>query len=194
MAELERRAKRDTTRDAPIETALDWVCNYVESGETLRALAKELDVTSGTLRLALERRFGRAEVKTRIAAARIEGGHSMNDKAIERSQNISDKEDAAGARVEVGAYQFTAKTWNREQYGDRQTNAVQVNLGLPALHLDALRRRAAADRAALPVLPAEVISITDGESSVPPADAPAGVFPSAPESPIRADTLVRDET
>jgi hypothetical protein len=150
-------------------------------------------VTSGTLRRALELKFGAPEVKARFAAARLEGGHSMNDRAIERSQNVEDKDDAAGARVEVSAYQFTAKTWNREQYGDRAPQqGVQVTVSLGSMHLDALRRRAAADRA-LEALPAEVISITDGDASTPDDSHPARAFLKAGETENRADTPVRDE-
>jgi hypothetical protein len=155
----------------------------------MRSLAQDLGVTTATIRRALAARYTEPVVKARLAAARIEGGHAMSDRAIERAQNITDKDDAAAARVEVGAFQWTAERWNRDQYGQRPQTAVQVNMGLGALHLEALRRRAAADRA-LEALPAEVISITDGDASAPElADTPARSL----EAGNRADTLVSDE-
>ena len=51
--------------------------------------------------------------------------------------------DPARDKLRIQARQWLAARWDRHQYGDRQDTGVTINV--QSLHLDALRRRPAAD-------------------------------------------------
>lgn len=147
----------DLPLDPPF-TVLDYVAARVAGGETLAELARRAgaslgwDVSRPSLHYALKREYG-AELLTRIDAARAEGADALADRSLEVAQEpVLDSASAARQRNEIGALQWLAEGYNRQRYGSAKA-AVNVNVAVGALHLDALRARARTvpERHTLPV-------------------------------------------
>lgn len=154
VAELEKRASADGV------TPIDYVCERVASGDTLRTIARDIGVnigrpefSAGTLSSWVNQDAGR---KQQIAAARA----LYADMAVEEGQEILDelagtevtKEEIQLAKARADYRQWLASKWNRTQYG-ADTASVNVQVNAPLLHLDALRQRALPVRASVVIAP-----------------------------------------
>lgn len=141
-AEMERRAaKAELT---PLEYALEWV----ESGKTLVQLTDAINktlqqgedyVTRSMVSRYLNGLPGGTEA---LAGARKEGAHGMAEGALtiidrpaDSREEIAANKNAAELRLKLAGF------WNKGEYQDTKNN-VNVQVNLPAMHLDALRQRA----------------------------------------------------
>jgi hypothetical protein len=150
IAELERRTRaRFDENEGEGRTILDYVVDWIESGGTLIALAKELEAK---LRIPIERAvipnllrnmFGDTESDTRLANARTRASHVLAEESVTLLDEPADNMvDVTRARDRSKSRQWLASTWNRDTYGSTKGNNVTISIG--SLHLDALRARQAA--------------------------------------------------
>lgn len=125
-------------------TAMDFIIEWAEQGKTLTALAEKLTQLVG---YSVHRSFilkvmrdEHDDFDERLATARTtEAAHSLVDEA----QDIIDapavtREQLQRAKQRADFRQWRAKTLAPNDYGDRKT--VDVNINLPAAHLAALRK------------------------------------------------------
>lgn len=151
--ELEKRTKaafEPEVGDEVQPTTLDFVCYWIESGRTMKALAKELedclpfDVDYGFLMRHLYKIYGDSTVDQRIDAARTKSADVYAEESLditdERAQTPMDvNRNASRAR----SRQWLAEKWNAGKYGQK---AVTVQVSIGELHLNALRQVAAEKR------------------------------------------------
>lgn len=152
-AVLEDFARRAQEREIG-QTALDYVCDQIASGETFRAICKTAKpaLTEDTIRQTMIDEYGKDVFYRRLTEARQRGASSLADKTVEVAEGIDGKDAAAGARVEVHTLQWLAGKWDRETYGDSKQQAPQVHLNFGSLLLQAHR---AIEAGQVPALPAE---------------------------------------
>ncbi len=139
-ATLTTLAKRDLGNDA---TSTDWVVSKIESGVTVTALAKALEVemgescSRGWVSSVLNRLS--PDAKTRIQEARKEAAGVLIDEALSiTDEPVGSTADVQRNRMRADTRMKIAGWWDRESYGDSKAVSVELNFG--ALHLDALRR------------------------------------------------------
>ncbi len=117
----------------------DVIFDRIADGDYLTEVAAEWDVSSQLLRkwikLSPERLKAYEAAKTASADALVEDAGRILDKASTVSSQHIQK-----ARAQSGFKTWLAGKRDREQYGDEQA-AVNLNLNLNSLHLDALRAR-----------------------------------------------------
>lgn len=145
IAELHRRAVEEYGKGG---TPDDFLRDYVSNGGTLSTLATEL---SDHLRMKVSRvmlsTYASASParKAAMTEARKEGAGAMVDKALamlddagndDNRELLNANKARADVRLKVAAF------WDRSTYGQNQ-GAVNVQVNLGAMHLDALRARAA---------------------------------------------------
>lgn len=144
VAELERRAAAASTEDEPL-TAIDYVCQRTAGGDTLREIARDIgqvighpDFQSGTLSSWIN---SSPDWRAKIALARSVSADILAEDAGEILDDADEDRDAiAKAKARADYRMWLASKRNRAVYGaDTAQVAVQVNL--PDLHIDAMRRR-----------------------------------------------------
>lgn len=136
VTELTRLAK------AADVTPLEYVCDRVSGGETIRAIHTEIchsvkkNMSDSVMRRWIARQTGGPEALKR---ARKEWSHSKVEETIEILENADEtRESIAKAKAQVDQINFIAGAYNREEFGPPSA-AVNVQVNLPAQHLDALR-------------------------------------------------------
>ena len=112
---------------------VEVIAERVASGETLAAIADELGCRRENLVRWLYSDEDRA---TLIREARARAADALVEQTIAIADTASPAE-AQLARLRIDTRQWIASRWNRAEYGQDKTPAVQINLG--SLHLDALR-------------------------------------------------------
>jgi hypothetical protein len=142
---LQRRAIETLSEDethAP--SMLDYVCDCVESGQTLKELALDLtteleqEVTYARLMAVLRAEHGDDAAETRLEASRKRASHWMAEDAVSLVDAPADTNvDVSRAASRARTRQWLAERWNRQGYG--QQSGVSVNVTVGSLHLDALR-------------------------------------------------------
>jgi len=180
---LEARAKAELEEGG---TLLDYVCGWLESGETLSSLtdelATELDLTISRNLLPnyLRAKYGE-DGQARLAHARSIGATSMVEDArdIIDGADASSRENLQHAQMRANIRTWTAERFNREQFGQPKQGSVTINVG--HLHLDALRQRASL--ATQPRAIVGSVEVTQGSAS----DIAAGI---APEPDFVIDSAV----
>lgn len=174
ITELERLTREwdEEGTATPLDFAIDWI----ESGNTLSQLARQMNKTLG---LKPPREISRSmlgryletiapDAEEQMRAARRRGAHGLIDQSIDIADDANDKDSAAAARVQVGVRQWTAERWNKDELGGQQKGMqVQVNIG--ALHHAALvaREKAGEESAALPDVAARASHQSDAKSLAP---------------------------
>lgn len=110
------------------------ICRRIADGETLADVARDYN----TSRSVIQQWFARdPERREALRRARVLAASAFADQAI----TIADTADAQNvqvAKLRIETRRWLASRMDPEQYGERPTTAVQVNIG--ALHLDSLRK------------------------------------------------------
>jgi hypothetical protein len=127
-------------------TVLDYVVDWIESGNTLTQLADEV---SKEMNFDISRALLTNYVvsldpngKRRLERARHEGAHGNVDQAIKILDNASpDKEQLIKAKQRADVRLWTAERWNKRDLG--RAPDVQITVNNNTLHLDAMRMRQA---------------------------------------------------
>lgn len=128
----------------PTQTALDYVCCWIEGGQTINDLADELSKSLGYtihrewIGIGLRKQFGEDEATARLANARAHASHTLAEAAIGLSDAPAETSvDVARNGLRARSRQWTAERWNRAQYGNQQQT--NVSISLHSLHLTALQ-------------------------------------------------------
>ena len=125
-------------------TSLDYVCQWLEHGPTLKALAGEitsklhLDVSPALLQRALAARFGEDETERAIDRARSRASHLYAEDAL----SIVDEPADTNVEVSRAASRARARQWLAEKYNPRaygSSKDVSVSISIGSLHLAALQ-------------------------------------------------------
>jgi hypothetical protein len=142
-AKLAEIAKREM---GPGATGLDWTVQQVADGVTIGKIAELLAEEMGE---SVSRSFFSwhinnvtTDAKERIKAARKEATHVWAEQAL----NIAERPATTTADVQQARLQIETRRWltavfNRQEFSEKQQHEVTLDLG--ALHLAALRARAA---------------------------------------------------
>jgi len=133
----------------------EYLKEFLLSGGTLAALAKELDISRGFLHNVITKHehYGKVvdQVRAEAADAHAEAGFAIiQELASKRKKEREEAEpgskaadisnvDVSIAKTKIEQHKFIAAAWNQQRYnnGGAQTN-ISVNLG--DMHLDALRK------------------------------------------------------
>lgn len=125
----------------------------VADGETLQEIANSLGIERCVLSTLANKGPNRQrmiEARTRAATVLVEDARDIADRAT--------PEDVQVARLRVDVRTWTAKTWDRQQYGDKPTPQVVVDLR--EMHLAAARAHQAqlqAQKATRALMPPEPV-------------------------------------
>ena len=146
-AELEKRALAQCEKDA---TTLDYICEWIEQGQTIADLIRSVDKSlifaypnqscQASLYSYLRRTYGE-DVQLRFEKARQRGSFAFVEKAIEIIDDASTetREDLNKAKMRADVRITVAERFNRDKLGAARSPNVVINV--QALHLDALRAR-----------------------------------------------------
>lgn len=110
------------------------ICERIADGETMTDIAREYGIGRSVMQDWFKRDPARREALRR---ARETAASALADQAL----TIADTTDAQNvqvAKLRIETRRWLASRMDPEQYGERPTTAVQVNIG--ALHLDSLRK------------------------------------------------------
>lgn len=127
----QRREMIVAVNDAGGEDAL---IARIESGETIADLARGFGVSRSALSNWLNRT---PEGKQRIARARETASHALAEETLRIADGATNSDDRA-KRLAISARQWLASKWNRPEYGESPTVALQLNVG--ELFLEALKQ------------------------------------------------------
>lgn len=122
---------------------IEWICAQIESGKTVGQLADFFGAKMGEScsRSWFSYIINRDPAhKARIAAARKEAAHVILDEALEIADRQAENESSASvqrAMLQADTRVRLAALWNKEAFG---TQPAQVQVGIGALYLDALRQ------------------------------------------------------
>ena len=128
-------------------TPLDYVCERLASGDYLADISREieeataLEIPQHALRRWLIDEFGKEGVMQRFLEAREDAADAYVAKAwhiLDSAPEVREALDKAKAKADFLKWQ--ASMANKAQYGSAPA-AVNVNVNLASLHLDALRQR-----------------------------------------------------
>jgi hypothetical protein len=125
-------------------SSLDYVCEWVESGNTLKELAASLstelehEVTYARLMAVLREQHGAQACDAALESSRRRASHSLAETAMELVDAPADSNvDVSRAASRARTRQWMAERYNPQQYG--QSKGVSVTVTVGSLHLDALR-------------------------------------------------------
>ena len=167
--ELALRTRR-TFEDDPQATSLDYVCHWIENGQTAKALATDItvslrsypvpfDVDYALLMRHLRHEYGDEGdngVTARVEQARSRASHCLAEESLDIVDAPAETQtEVSRAASRARSRQWLAQAWNQRSYG--QQKGVSVSLSIGSLHLDALKARpqqAIARVTGLPALPA----------------------------------------
>jgi hypothetical protein len=137
VAEMARRAEEADT------TPLDYACDWVASGGTLRGLADDiasqvqLDITRNMVSVYLR---NQPDGLARLEEARREGAGGLVEEGLDiLDAEVESREDAMRNKNRADYRARIAGFWNPSEYGERGKGGTTVNLNLGQLHLTALR-------------------------------------------------------
>jgi hypothetical protein len=171
--ELERRTRDsfEPVEGEPPMRSLDYVCLWIENGQTMKELAAELtrslkfEVTYGQLRRFLDKTWGETECESKLSISRARASHSMAESAlaiVDEPQDTNVGVSRASSRAK--SRQWLAERYNRAAYGNDKSASVHISIG--SLHLDALRSTVIPHPAlvsvvtTMPTLPSEQLEIS----------------------------------
>lgn len=146
-SELARRTSQTfmvEADDEAIATTLDYVCMWLENGQTLKALAAELqaklhlEVSPGLLQRTLDRQYGQDNVAAALSSARVRASHNYAEQAIELVDAPAETQvEVSRAASRARSRQWLAERYNPREYGGKQEATVTINIG--SMHLAALQ-------------------------------------------------------
>ena len=150
-------------------TSLNYVADWIESGNTIKELAAELsrqlahEVTYARIMATLREQHGATATEDALDASRARASHSLAETAMELVDAPADSNvDVSRAASRARTRQWMAERYNPAKYGMQKGVSVSVSIGL--LHLDALRAQPAR-ATAIVTGSSEQRAITDGGSS-----------------------------
>jgi hypothetical protein len=152
----------------PGAESIEWLCAQIESGKTVGQLADffAAKMGEGCSRSWFSYVINRDPAhKARIAAARKEAAHAILDEALEIADRQVENESSASvqrARLQADTRVRLAALWNKEVYGTQQA---QVQVGIGALYLDALRQCAVIPARTRPTLESGEVDYEVGSDS-----------------------------
>ncbi len=143
---LERRSIEALSTEDDIDAPgmLAYVCDWIESGNTVKELAAELtveldhEVTYARVMAVLRAEDGAEAVEERLSASRVRASHSLAETAMA----IVDEQHDTNVEVSRAASRARTRQWMAERYNQREFGSqkgVSVSLTVGSLHLDALR-------------------------------------------------------
>jgi hypothetical protein len=169
MLELSRRMLETFGADDDNEvqpTTLDYVCNWLENGKTLKSLASELDaklhaeVSPAMLQRVLERKHGEDIVVQGFDAARTRASHQYAEDALAIVDAPADTQvEVSRAASRARSRQWLAEKYNARQFGSSKDVQVAINIG--SLHLAALQAGKPLSQVLLPSIHASSIALVD---------------------------------
>jgi hypothetical protein len=146
-SELAKRTRDTFGEDDEAEvqpTALDYVCQWLENGQTLKALAAEVtsklhvEVSPALLQRALGARYSQDITERAIDAARSRASHQYAEDALSIVDQPADTQvEVSRAASRARARQWLAEKYNPRAYGSSKDVTVAINIG--TLHLAALQ-------------------------------------------------------
>ena len=137
----------------------EFLREWILEGNSIRSLAKQMDMHSGTLRNLI---LSDAELTAAIDSARRDSADAHFEEAFELLNEVSERRqreifealdenstrdasegnvsqvDIGLAKMLVGQRNLAASNWNPERYGGK--NQQQININIGDFHLDALRK------------------------------------------------------
>ncbi len=147
LAELERRAHIASQEAGEAITPLQYVCEWVAGGQTMRELIDDMNVTEPNLELNSYSGIlgswvnGTKEGKSMMLEARATAAHALAESGMGIIDDADEDRDAiAKAKARSDYRKWLASCWNAPQYGQQQQQ-VQVNVNLAQLHIEAMRKR-----------------------------------------------------
>lgn len=160
LIELDRRAQeyRNEHELGAEFTSLDYVCEWVAGGATMRDLIRDMnttaelgmDVGSGLLSSWVN---SSKEGKVKMAEARAIASHILAEDGMDILDEADEDRDAlTKAKARSDYRRWLASVWNPKQYGNQQPQ-LAVNVNLAQLHIEAMRKREIPTVASVPVLP-----------------------------------------
>ncbi len=142
--ELDKRAREASEDDLAPMSSLEYACAWISSGQTMKALAKDLtdslteEVTYARLMALLNAQHGPDVVEASVDLARVRASHVLAEESMELVDAYADTTlDVNRAVARSKSRQWLAQAWNSAKYG--QQKGVSVNVTVGSLHLDALR-------------------------------------------------------
>ena len=137
----------------------EFLREWILEGNSIRSLAKQMDMHSGTLRNLI---LSDAELTAAVDSARRDAADAHFEEAFELLNEVSERRqreifealdenstrdasegnvsqvDIGLAKMLVGQRNLAASNWNPERYGGK--NQQQININIGDFHLDALRK------------------------------------------------------
>ena len=137
----------------------EFLREWILEGNSIRSLAKQMDMHSGTLRNLI---LSDAELTAAVDSARRDAADAHFEASFELLNEVSERRqreifealdenstrDASEANVSqvdlglakmlVGQHNLAAQSYNQERYGSK--NQQQININIGDFHLDALRK------------------------------------------------------
>lgn len=169
---LEARAAEcfevDVINGDEVRGTLDYVADWVESGNTIKELSAELaeelghEVTYARVMAVLRQRHGEDRVDARLDASRARASHSLAETAMELVDAPADTNvEVSRAASRARTRQWMAERYNPQKFG--QSKGVSVSVSIGSLHLDALR--AVPSRPVAIVTGASVAALSSGDGN-----------------------------
>lgn len=126
-------------------TTLDYVADWIESGNTLKELAGTLttelghEVTYARIMATLREQHGAELTDRTLETSRTRASHSLAETALELVDAPADSNvDVSRAASRARTRQWMAERYNPSKYG--QAKGVSVSVTVGSLHLDALKQ------------------------------------------------------
>lgn len=158
LKELERRAHIASEDQGETITPLQYVCEWVAAGQPMADLIRDMNVTEPNLKLDSAGILSSwvnstKEGKVMISEARAVAAHALAEQGMDILDDSDEDRDAIAKNKARSDYRkWLASVWNRPQYG-QEAQQVQVNVNLPMLHIEAMRKREMPVIKAQPILP-----------------------------------------
>jgi hypothetical protein len=126
-------------------SSLDYVCHWMESGKTAKALAADLskhlpfECDYAMLMRYLRNQYGDEKTDQALDAVRARASHSLAEDALDLIDKADGDSSSAvsKAAAQARSRQWMAEKYNPSRFGQKQTTNVSISIG--GLHLDALR-------------------------------------------------------
>jgi hypothetical protein len=131
------------------------VADGVTIGKIAEYLAQEMNESVSRSFFSWHINNATPDAKERIKAARKEATHVWAEQTLDIAERpAATTADVQQARLQIETRRWLTAVFNREEFSEKQQHEVTLDLG--ALHLAALRARAA--RPQLQPLPVEIVS------------------------------------
>lgn len=121
------------------------VLDRIANGETIGALAKELDCSRNFLGFTMNKD---PELRGLLAVAKAEAASAYAEQALEIADTVvPDREEIQKAKLKIDQRRWMAEAYDHQQFGGAEKGGITMNV--QTLHLEALQQQKP-----LPSLPA----------------------------------------